>query len=121
MEKNKFETRFMSYGIVNGKEEVKDFIMGAEKTADLFFEDEKDCFNEIGSMMFNQDLGNKLYDEFVMRFTIGFCEGAIFHTIQMVSKLLDLGYSDEDIIRISGITKSRLESIRMAMLKSREV
>ena len=120
MEKNRFENRFMSYGIVDGEEELRDFIIGAERTADLFFEDEKDCFNEIGSMMFNQDLGRKLYDEFVMRFTIGFCEGTIFHTVQMVSKLLELGYSDEDIIKISGITKSRLESIRIAMNENRE-
>ena len=118
MEQNRFENRIMSYGIVDGEEELQDFIVGAEKTADLFFEDEKQCFKEIGNMMFNQDLGSKLYDEFVMRFTIGFCEGTIFHTVQMVSRLLELGYSDEDIIKISGVTKSRLENIRFAMMNN---
>ena len=121
MNKNKFETRFMSYGIVSDKEEVKDFIIGAEKTADMFFEDEKESFEEISSMLFNHDLGNKLYDEFVMRFTIGFCEGSIFHAVQIVAKLLDLGYSDEDIINISGVTKSRLYSIKKAILENSEV
>ena len=34
MEQNRFENRIMSYGIVDGEEELQDFIVGAEKTAD---------------------------------------------------------------------------------------
>lgn len=115
MNKNNFEQRFVSYGIVKEVNEVRNFIEGAEKTADLFFEDEKQTFYEISRMMFNQDLGSKLYDEFVMRFTIGFCEGAIFNVIQIVRKLLDLGYSDKEIIRITNVSPSILLSIKHAI------
>lgn len=115
-EKNTFENRFMSYGIAHTEEEVKDFILGAEETARLFFDDEKEAFKKGSEMMYNRELGEELYEEFVIRFAIGFCEGAVFQSIQCISRLIELGYSDSDIMKITGVSETRLASIREGLL-----
>ena len=118
MSNNQLEERFISYGIVQNADEMKDFIVGATKTAEIFLEDEKEACQGFGNSLFNTDIGIKLYDEFVERFTLGFCEGTVFHTISTVSRLIELEFSDEEIIKITGITEKRLASIKHAIIRN---
>ncbi len=105
----KFENRFKSYGIVEDNDELEEFVANAEHTAKMFFEEEGKAALKLGETLFNKDLGEKFFDELVLRFTIGFCEGAIFRSLQLASNLLSEGYSEEDVIRI---TKMPLYKIR---------
>ncbi len=111
----KFENRFKSYGIVNDNDELEEFVSNAENTAKMFFEEEGKACKCLGQTMFNKDIGEKFFDELVLRFTIGFCEGAIFRSLQIVSNLIDKGLSDEEINRITNMPIKKINDLRQNM------
>ena len=114
IEKNQFENRFISYGIIDDEDETEQFLQGAEETAKLFFEEEKDIIANFSSQMYHKELGKQVFEELLLRFAFGFCEGTIFHAIQIISNMLEEGYSDDEIHKVTHASKKRIKSIRNA-------
>lgn len=96
---NKIENRFISYGIANDENELVEFIDNAVNVGNLFFEEE------------SKNNGERAVD-----FAIGFCEGNIFRVITIINEMLQSNYSDEEIVKITKISKERLNSIKMATM-----
>ena len=111
-----FEKRFMSFGIIDDSEELDDFICGARRAYELFFSDDEDEIRVLLQTCKGKYLQN-IMNEMQARFVFGFCEGAIFQNIGIIVDMIEMGFSKEDIIRITKASSKRIESIRRGLVE----